>query len=78
MLAAFDVGQVSSSAGKVTIVHSLGLQQTLEGLVDSVQVVVGVQVHSWLDVLDAMNAACQVLGHLARVNGVHAGLLQQV
>lgn len=45
-------------------------------LTDGLEEVVGVEEHSLLDVLEAVDAASQILGHLARVNGVHAGSLQ--
>ena len=43
---------------------------------DGLQEVLGVEVHVGLDVLEAMDAACQVLGHFAGVNRVNASLLQ--
>lgn len=45
-------------------------------LTDGLQEVIGVKVHSLLEVLEAVDAACQILGHLARVNGVHTRSLQ--
>ena len=55
---------------------SLG-QLAIEVLLDGLQEVHRVQVHFGLDVLDAMDAAGQIFGHLAGVDGVYAGLLQR-
>ena len=56
---------------------SLG-QLALQVLLDGLQEIHRVQVHVGLDVLDAANAAGQVLGNLAGVHGVDARLLQLV
>ena len=48
----------------------------LHVFLDSLHEVLSVQIHAFLDVLQAVDAAGQILGHLAAVNAVHAGRFQ--
>ena len=51
-------------------------QFVVEVLLNRLQEVHRVQVHVGFHVLDAVDAAGQILGHLARVDRVDTGLLQ--
>lgn len=48
----------------------------LHVFLDSLHEVLGVQIHAFLDVLQAVDAAGQILGHLATVHAVNASGFQ--